>query len=279
MIAMSHPSLSASSVYRDCVSSIVDAAARIRFSTIAPAVDAASAALATAGQADTLHQIAVATEVTYGGCRVTKKELAELYSSGLVGEESQARTHYDHIRNSSVLCPYCDDGVVSELDHALPKSRYPALAVTPLNLVPVCKDCNDTKKGLVPKSASERFMHPYFDNASSFKWLDATVDRAYGLAVKFSVTTVPGMPTALNERLAYHFKKLALGSRYSVRAATALAELRHDCETIRQRSGPTSLSQDLLQRAKSCEHRHLNCWRAAVYRALAGDHAYCAMGT
>ncbi len=51
-------------------------------------------------------------------------------------------------------CPGCDgdspsvaDGNIHEdLDHIFPKSRYGFLAIQPLNLTPLCKDCNQTYK-------------------------------------------------------------------------------------------------------------------------------------
>lgn len=51
-------------------------------------------------------------------------------------------------------CPGCDgkppsvdDGKIHEdLDHIFPKSRYGFLAIQPLNLTPLCKDCNQTYK-------------------------------------------------------------------------------------------------------------------------------------
>ena len=42
-------------------------------------------------------------------------------------------------------CPICGIGQASTLDHYLAKTIYPTYAVTPYNLVPVCKDCNFAK--------------------------------------------------------------------------------------------------------------------------------------
>jgi len=52
------------------------------------------------------------------------------------------------------VCPGCDgkppsvsDGAIHEdLDHFFPKSKYPFLSIHPLNLTPLCKDCNQTYK-------------------------------------------------------------------------------------------------------------------------------------
>ncbi len=52
------------------------------------------------------------------------------------------------------VCPGCDgsplsfaDGIIhADCDHFFPQSRYPFLAVHPINLTPYCKDCNESYK-------------------------------------------------------------------------------------------------------------------------------------
>lgn len=68
----------------------------------------------------------------------------------------------DVVKNKGVkICPYCASDILksfrngkghfikSQLDHYLPKSKYPFLAMNYFNLFPACKDCNmfDTGKG------------------------------------------------------------------------------------------------------------------------------------
>src|SRR6266446_4463738 len=58
--------------------------------------------------------------------------------------------------------------------HHLPKSRYPDLSVSPINLVPCCMDCNTNKRAIFPTSGQEETLHPYYDNFEGEKWLQAT---------------------------------------------------------------------------------------------------------
>lgn len=52
------------------------------------------------------------------------------------------------------VCPVCDGtwmertdtGTVGSIDHFLPRSKYPALSVHPLNLLPICVICNEKIK-------------------------------------------------------------------------------------------------------------------------------------
>ncbi len=62
------------------------------------------------------------------------------------------------------VCPMCGSFGTGTLDHFLPKSDYPELAIFSRNLVPACS-CN-TKRGSVVKgtTSSEHVLHPYFEN-------------------------------------------------------------------------------------------------------------------
>ncbi len=82
------------------------------------------------------------------------------------------RPIYDKLINSAPLKKgsLCSIGYVSELDHYLPKSvakGFPELAILPLNLIPCCHYCNNTKEETSPQIAEEQFIHPYYDNVDN----------------------------------------------------------------------------------------------------------------
>jgi hypothetical protein len=65
---------------------------------------------------------------------------------------------YINENNRLCVCPVCDetgfftvsgDAVRTDIDHYLPKSYYPHLAVHPFNLLPLCHLCNSAVKGQV----------------------------------------------------------------------------------------------------------------------------------
>ena len=76
---------------------------------------------------------------------------------------------------TQVVCPYCDGGIgTPDLDHYYCKSKFPLLACSPWNLVPICKSCNDVATGKgdrialtpgPPRSATE-WLHPFQSPAS-----------------------------------------------------------------------------------------------------------------
>lgn len=53
-----------------------------------------------------------------------------------------------------------DNKVYCQLDHFLPKSRYPYLSISLYNLIPVCSNCNLTK-GTRGSSESDALLSPY----------------------------------------------------------------------------------------------------------------------
>jgi len=73
------------------------------------------------------------------------------------------------------VCPFCDclyhKGTIS-IEHYLPKSIYPFLAVHPINLIPCCEDCNGTKRDIDPLTNGEVGQTPFpysfkFDNLAN----------------------------------------------------------------------------------------------------------------
>jgi len=77
------------------------------------------------------------------------------------------------------VCPGCDGQrlqvqgttIRANIDHFLPKSEYPFLAVHPLNLAPFCTECNQTRKGSKDALAAagvhglHDIYHPYIRGA------------------------------------------------------------------------------------------------------------------
>ncbi len=72
------------------------------------------------------------------------------------------------------VCPMCDGSLGdAEVDHFLPKSKYPFLSMHPLNLVPICQTCNNfRRKGdKVPLDPGDTdptagWFHPYLRPAA-----------------------------------------------------------------------------------------------------------------
>lgn len=74
-------------------------------------------------------------------------------------------------------CSYCNANKIDALDHFLPESKYHALSVNPMNLVPVCEHCNKKKKAYEPDPNDARsvLIHPYYDDILNIPWLKLTL--------------------------------------------------------------------------------------------------------
>ncbi|PLT31966.1 HNH endonuclease [Bacillus sp. V5-8f] len=85
-----------------------------------------------------------------------------------IGETNAIRELREELTLEST-CPYCDIHEMefdsSSVDHFIPKSRYPLLAIYPKNLVVACSACNDRIK---QEKLYLPIMHPYFDNLDDY---------------------------------------------------------------------------------------------------------------
>lgn len=82
------------------------------------------------------------------------------------------------------LCPYCGDTIIGKssrtsngkthvvapkLDHFLPKSIYPFLALNCFNLIPACPDCNMSPNKGVADPLGDNKQHEYLMNPYQFR--------------------------------------------------------------------------------------------------------------
>ncbi|NOU75729.1 hypothetical protein GC098_30920 [Paenibacillus sp. LMG 31458] len=158
------------------------------------------------------------------------------------------------------------------------KSKYPSLAVTPINLVPACADCNFIKTALSPSKCEEETLHPYFDNVSIDQWLFATVEQTNPVALKYEVRPPTHWPPVLGERVKYHFETFGLASLFASDAAVELSEWHHELQRLSEDKTGAEVQRFLHRGYVSASHMHLNSWRTAMYQALAVDECFCTVG-
>lgn len=210
---------------------------------------------------------------------VKKKELTQLYSKHLVG--GAGREFYDQLKNRvpGYMCPFCGVTPLEEIDHFLPKKKYPVFSVYTANLVPICKKCNHSKGSKVASKGSEQLLHPYFDEApfNADQWLFAEIEESPSLldcndvlAIVVSYKVLPpGKWTLENKgRVQAHCKLLDLKSRYSKLAASRFSEQRYWFETFistRDYDGLLAAVKGLYISAKK---DRVNSLQTAFYEAL-----------
>lgn len=206
--------------------------------------------------------------------QLTKKQFCELYEKQMVPTSKRARKYYDKLLNSvpSAKCPLCGFGQVSTLDHFMPKSFYPYFAVLPLNLVPVCADCNKKKVARMLRGCGQS-SHPYFEEPQieTETWLYAEVVETSPATAKFSVLTPVAWPEKLSQRIKNHFADLELASRFAIEAACEIASLSNSLEHF---GTGKDIGIHLRETAALEREHHKNTWKHALYEGLSQSRWY-----
>ncbi|XVV12613.1 HNH endonuclease [Actinoplanes sp. CA-131856] len=271
------PSFDAKDVFITCAGSIRDPEIRMRLVVLDTGVAFAAWVFANAAPRAQLHTLGLLRKRPEG--EEDQAALKTAYTTGMVRNKA-GRRFYDRLMDAAVhqRCPLCGHGRVSTLDHQLPKSSYPLLAVVPDNLVPACSDCNHRKNSVAPVSSETQTLHPYFDDADHARWLFAEVEHGEETTVRFYADPVAAFDPTMQARIRYHFEQFQLATLYGVLAAQELAGIRSQISRLRKAAGPEAVADELRGRAESRAEYSLNCWQSALYEALAADPVYLADG-
>ena len=274
MWCVDRPPFDAGKTFAACVSRVQDEDLKRRLTAIANDVKVEAAAYAKRAEAAELHLIAQTVGVAGS---VTADEMVSVYDQRMAGKKGPGRHVYDAIKllPKQGICPFCDHRPVSTLDHLLPKRLFPALAVTPDNLVGACADCNKTKLAFAPASAEEVLLHPYFDDVEAERWLAAKVVEGPFPAVIFRTRAVASWPDALNERVRRQFRMLGLPRLYGAQAAREISGQAQLLGNIHDSRGAVGVRKELARQTKTREAVRMNSWQAVTYRTLSECDWFC----
>jgi hypothetical protein len=274
MWSLQRPAHTALDTYSTCISRVRSPALRARLQAATLTVVGASATFDDAAGRHALHEI-VRQDIVAPD--VTTEEMETVYTQRMAKKAAPGRDIYDDIFFSSPggRCPLCAQRLVTTLDHHLPKASYPALSVTPLNLVPSCTDCNKSKLAAVPQAAENCALHPYYDNLGQERWLVARVVETRPMAVRFLIQRATGWSDVLNARVHNHFRTLGLAALYASEAGEELVNIRHQLIGIHATSGLDGVREELEIRAISSAVSRPNGWRSATYSGWAESDWFC----
>lgn len=281
MRSITAPIISPQQVYQACINGVSDRDSHTRFSAVSNNIVVAAVDYQQKAIAKQLYTIpandCADNDVVMGA--VTKKELKTIYNLYMVKANKPARPIYDSLLSSAPLgrCPLCGMGYASTLDHYLPKSKFPQLSVTPLNLVPACKDCNKEKKTAFSITAEGQSLHPYFDHDAFIndQWLYASVEETTPAVILFFVQPPDHWDNISKERVQSHFTDFKLDLRYSIEASNHLACLRNSLFLQWDWLGFVGVKQQLMIEALGHFQQHANSWQTAMLQALAKSDWYC----
>jgi len=208
---------------------------------------------------------------------VTGTSLAAVYDRVLV--RGAGRELYDRIRASTRFgrCPLCGQRDVKTVDHYLPQTAFPELAVFPANLVPSCSDCNHVKRAYQARTANDQLFHPYFDDWNGMRLLSARLEIGENVVTRFRIRGSDNLDAAIRARAGRHFDTLGLAQLYAQEAATELVARKGTFRSAYD-DGEESLREELEIAASGWARINLNGWQAALYRALARSAPFIAGG-
>lgn len=277
MRPLPEPTFSAEEVFRLSISKVRDADLKIRLEGCILEIIADSIDFDNKATTAQLHSIAKKTHVNGN---VTKDEMVKVYTDRMVNKKGPGRSYYEKLRYpiGHDKCPLCGQLPIKSLDHHLAKTDYPSLAVSPNNLVPACKDCNEIKSTAAPTKSEEETLHPYFDNIDGDQWLFAKVLQTTPVAFSFYIKPPATASPLLTERVKYHFILYKLDAVYKSEAATEVSDMAYQMNNLLKMAGPQAVQQHLAETANSCLHSRKNSWKTAMYQALAADSWYCNIG-
>lgn len=171
------------------------------------------------------------------------------------------------------LCPYCSLDTNPELDHFLPKARFPEFSLHARNLFPICGPCNRRKLNRFKTTTDgERyFLFPRSEPAVA-PVLEADIAFAAGrVRVAYRIDGAgPGLAGSALAQVTRHYDTLKLASRYAKRAHAYLASVKADVNGQAQAVVERVLAS-LIETAALGEPP--NGWKPALFRAVAATRA------
>jgi len=263
-------------VFLTCISRVRDPALKARLLSVKTDVKAASDEFEAAASTATLHLLLPQANVG----AVSKDEMSDVYTIRMAKKGTPGRPIYDRLMSAPAhgRCPLCGQGKVSTLDHHLPKEHFPALVVTPINLVPACADCNKVKTNNIPRSQKEQTLHPYFDDVQGDLWLHAEVVEGVPASIRFFVQAPAVWDALMADRVRYHFEIFKLGALYGSYAAEELVNIQYSLGKIFPHAGAAGVSAHLMDQKETYGAAHMNSWQTAMYGALAASDWFCEGG-
>jgi len=206
---------------------------------------------------------------SYGTEQIAAKEAEGLYTDKLAKKKAPGRRFYDRIINREELsfCPYCGLGYITTLDHFVPKSDFPYLAISPTNLVPCCSDCNKSKGTHKPSSKEQVLFNPYFESFD-YEWLHVELFSHHELIARYQLSTKQAINSLKQKRLEEHFQVFDLGIRYRTYAINEVVSGKNRWRKLLQQAGEDALREELKGYYESRKEVDAGSWVTALYHAL-----------
>ena len=211
--------------------------------------------------------------------QVSEEEMEKVYKDKLRGGKNQ-RDYYEAIRKNTPdgKCLICGVDTANSLDHYLPKSRVPTLAVDPGNLIPVCSECNGKKGDKLWIDPCDMPIHNYYDEIPEGKWLHVRLGAH--LEAEYYVSCPKEWDQLLRIRLGKHLHTYQLYEKYSTDTIVQISELKAawkvEKKLLQKKKAGNATIQEMkealqeliMKRCMEKEELDENSCAAAYYRGL-----------
>lgn len=274
MVHIIKPTLSVETVFEDCISTFTDTALVTRLQSVSTHIQNETNNYDALALTNDIYQIN-STAMVNG--IVTKDDMVKVYGKKLVPKKEGGRIHYEYLRSLAKhnICPLCNQRTVTTLDHVLGKKDYPTFAVSPINLIPACIDCNKIKSASYnPDSSEEEILHPYYDDISNEQYLVAIVNEESPASIIFNIkSSTP--ETVMEKRLKVHFELFNLDELYIANSAKYLADISFRLNNLYTSSGKDAVKEYLQEEFESRFNNNKNSFETAFYEALYKSDWFC----
>lgn len=206
---------------------------------------------------------------------INKGEMVALYEQKMAHPKGSARHIYLQLRDAAEECPFCESADADTLDHYLDKAVYPALAISPVNLIPACLRCNKNKNDNLKSHHTEHPIHPYYDDLEAYRWLQAAIIEETPARAQYFVATDLKISPPLRRRIAQQFEILDLDIRFSARFDSLLRGRNKLMRDLFDNTNSAQLRQYILSVEESEREKKQNSWQAVAYAAMAMSDFFC----
>lgn len=206
------------------------------------------------------------------------------YDVRLSSKRGPGRPYYDEMRLQAPggSCTNCMARDAAALDHYLPKIDFPIVAIQPTNLLPICTACNGAKTRHSATTATEQFLHPFFDRLGPDPWMQVTVLEEPSSPTLFEVRRASGWDDSFHQRVQSHFDRFELGVLLSQKAGTLLGNHRLAFESFftdaPDGDGPAAVHREAARLAMSFAAEPQSAWAAAAFEAWSNSAWFCGGG-
>ena len=177
-----------------------------------------------------------------------------------------------------MLCPNCTLMDCSQLDHYIPKSKFPEFSTNPLNLIQCCSICNQKKLDRWLKGGKPIFLNLYLDilPQEQYLFVDIKMDKSIP-KVNFYLQNTGRIDTTLFSRIESHYKELDLLKRFAEKADSVISEILRDYTAAAEaRVKPSQFWEILTSRAKLDQQEFgFNYWKSILILGCCSNLDFC----